>query len=324
VVITDENVEAPYATAVAESLADSGMAVDLVVVAPGEASKSVEVADQLWRQLLELGTDRKSVVIAVGGGVVGDLAGFVAATFARGLRLVQVPTTLLAQVDSSVGGKVAINLPRAKNMVGAFWQPATVLIDTHTLATLRRREYAAGLGEVVKYGVIQDAEFFDYLQQHVEALNRRDDACLREVVARCCQLKADVVQQDEREESGRRAILNYGHTFGHAIEAVSGYGHWLHGEAVSIGMVCAARLARRLEMVDSEFVVRQRNLLAAFDLPVKTAGVNRSAVLQAMQRDKKVAHGKLRLVLPTRFGEVQLVSDVDPALIAQALEDEDL
>ena len=250
VVITDSNVEPTHAVPCAESLAETGANVDLLVVEPGEASKSVEMAARMWDRLLEYGTDRKSVIVAAGGGVIGDLAGFVAATFARGLAFVQVPTTLLAQVDSSVGGKVGINLPGAKNMVGAFWQPAGVLIDTEVLRTLPEREYRSGLAEVVKYGVILDAEFFDYLEQHVAELNRRQADVLRSVVARCCRLKADVVEQDERETTGLRAVLNYGHTFGHALETESGYGEFLHGEAVAIGMVCAARLAERLGRVD--------------------------------------------------------------------------
>jgi len=320
VVITDENVETPHATTVAESLAENDIAVDLVVVAAGEETKCVGVADQLWQQLVELGTDRTSMVIAVGGGVVGDLAGFIAATYARGLRFVQVPTTLLAQVDSSVGGKVAINLPQAKNMVGAFWQPTAVMIDTHTMSTLARREYCAGLGEVIKYGVIQDAQFFAYLEEHSEAINARDNDCLREVVAQCCRLKAEVVQADEREQSGRRAILNYGHTFGHALETVSGYGRLLHGEAVAIGMMCAARLAQQLGMVDDSLAERQQALLRTFDLPVAVPAVDLDAVLDAMQHDKKVAHGTLRFILPTRLGAVRLVPDIDPKLVREALE----
>ena len=205
------------------------------------------MAASLWQGLLELGADRKTVVAAVGGGVVGDLAGFIAATYARGLRFLQVPTSLLAQVDSSVGGKVGINLPEAKNMVGAFLQPLGVLVDTATLATLPANEYRAGLAEVVKYGVILDAEFFQYLEANTAALDRSaTDDVLAHVVARCCRLKADVVEQDEREESGLRAVLNFGHTFGHAFETLCGYGKLLHGEAVAIGMVCAARLAQRL------------------------------------------------------------------------------
>jgi 3-dehydroquinate synthase len=315
VIITDENVETPHAITVAESLSDSGLRVDLIVVAAGETSKSVHVADMLWQRLLQANADRKTVVLAAGGGVMGDLAGFVAATYTRGLRFVQVPTTLLAQVDSSVGGKVAINLPSAKNMVGAFWQPARVIIDTRVLATLPQREYLAGLGEVIKYGVIQDADFFAYLEQHVEQIMSRDDDVLRHVVARCCQLKAEVVQADEREESGRRAILNYGHTFGHALEAATRYTQLLHGEAVAIGMLCASRLAEKLGLVDATLTARQQQLLTQFSLPTKIPAVDLDVVLEAMQVDKKVAHGQLRFVVPTRMGHVELRDGIASELV---------
>ena len=319
VVITDTNVETPHAIAVAESLSDAGAKVDLMVVDAGETSKSVATAEQLWQQLLDASADRQTVVVAVGGGVIGDLAGFVAATYTRGLTFVQVPTTLLAQVDSSVGGKVGVNLPAAKNMIGAFWQPAAVLIDTHVLSSLPQREYRAGLGEVVKYGVILDPDLFETLEQQVERILAREDEVLRFVVTRCCQLKADVVQADEREESGRRAILNYGHTFGHALEAATRYQQLLHGEAVSIGMLCASRLAESLQLVDRDFTQRQRRLLAAFGLPVDVPAIDSNRVLEAMQQDKKVAHGKLRFVLPTRLGHVDLREGVDLALVRAAV-----
>ena len=320
VVVTDEHVEKPHAISVMESLSESVAKVDLIVVEAGEASKSVESAGALWQGLLELGADRKTVVVAVGGGVIGDLAGFVAATFARGLRFMQVPTTLLAQVDSSVGGKVGINLPDAKNMIGAFWQPLAVLIDTATLATLPEREYLSGLGEVVKYGVILDAEFFAYLENHIEALRRRDGDVLAHTVARCCRLKADVVEKDEREETGLRAVLNYGHTYAHAFETLTGYGTLLHGEAVAIGMLCASRLAERLGRIDHELTERQQRLLAALGLPVAVPKLNRQKILDVMLHDKKVQQGRLRFILPTRLGHVELVGDLDPADVSAALE----
>jgi 3-dehydroquinate synthase len=319
VVVTDDNVRTPHAMSVAESLSDSGVRVDLMVVPAGETSKSVQTAELLWNRLLQANADRKTVVVAVGGGVIGDLAGFVAATFTRGLRFVQVPTTLLAQVDSSVGGKVAINLPEAKNMVGAFWQPSAVLIDTRVLASLPQREYQAGLGEVVKYGVIQDATFFEYLENQADAILTRDDEVLRYIVARCCQLKAEVVQQDEREESGRRAILNYGHTFGHALEAATRYTQLLHGEAISIGMLCASRLAVSLGLLDRSVAQRQQALLARFLLPVEVPAVDLDLVLRLMQQDKKVAHGNLHFVLPTRIGHVQLRGGIDAELVRAAI-----
>jgi len=310
IVITDDNVLEPHATPVADALSDAGLDVGALVIDAGEESKSAEVAEGLWEAMLERGADRKTVVVAIGGGVVGDLAGFVAATYARGLAFVQIPTTLLAQVDSSVGGKVGINLSQSKNMVGAFWQPHGVLIDTDTLNTLPDREYRSGLAEVVKYGVILDAEFFAYLEQHAAELNARDAAVLAHVVARCCRLKADVVEQDEREETGQRAVLNYGHTFCHAIETLTGYGTYLHGEAVAIGMDCAVRLAERLGRVDARFVERQRALLAALELPIALPDLAPAELVQAMAHDKKTEHGQLRFVLPTRLGHVEVVPDI--------------
>jgi len=319
VAITDENVQRPHAEAVAAALAEVDIETDLIVVPPGEETKSIETAAGLWEGLLELGADRRSLVVAVGGGVVGDLAGLIAATYARGLRFFQVPTTLLAQVDSSVGGKVGINLPGAKNMVGAFLQPAGVLVDTATLDTLAEREYRAGLAEVVKYGVILDADFFAELEAQREGLGGRDPQVLVPVIARCCRLKADVVEQDEREESGLRAVLNYGHTFAHAFETLAGYGELLHGEAVAIGMMCAARLAERLGRVDGELVRRQEALLKSLSLPVETPSLPADEIIQVMQRDKKVQHGRLRFVLPDRLGHVELVGDVPESEVRAAL-----
>lgn len=319
VIITDARVEHPHAGEVAKSLCEGGAQVDLLVVPSGEATKSTDSAVALWSKLLELGADRKTVIVAVGGGVVGDLAGFVAATYARGLALMQVPTTLLAQVDSSVGGKVGVNLPAAKNMVGAFWQPTAVLIDTDVLKTLPEREYRAGLAEVVKYGVILDVELFEFLEAHVTAiLDRRHDT-LQHVITRCCRLKADVVEADERETAGHRAVLNYGHTFGHALEAITGYGQYLHGEAVAIGMLCASRLAERLGRIDRALTRRQHDLLAAFGLPVTLLDVDRDGLIHAMLRDKKVEHGRLRFVLPSKLGSVELVGDVDERDIRASL-----
>ncbi|MCH5373794.1 MAG: 3-dehydroquinate synthase [Planctomycetes bacterium] len=310
IVITDTNVEPLHASRCAESLAEVIDDVDLLVIEAGEGSKCIDMADRLWQEVLRLGADRTTMVVAAGGGVVGDLAGFVAATFARGLGYFQVPTTLLAQVDSSVGGKVGVNLPHAKNMVGAFWQPLGVLIDTEVLDTLPVREYRAGLAEVVKYGVILDAELFAYLEAHLDALNRREADVLRHVIARCCRLKADVVERDERETTGLRAVLNYGHTFGHAIEAETGYDRFLHGEAVAIGMLCASRLAERLGRIDSDTTRRQYELLRGLGLPVALPDLDPEMLMKAMLRDKKVAHGRLRFVLPTQMGHVELVGDV--------------
>jgi 3-dehydroquinate synthase len=310
VIVTDANVDDLYAEPIAVALAEQGCEIDLLIIDAGEQSKSIDVAIELWERMLEEGTDRKSTVVAVGGGVVGDLAGFVAATFARGLAFVQVPTTLLAQVDSSVGGKVGINLPGAKNMVGAFWQPRGVVIDVNVLQSLPQREFNAGMAEVVKYGVIQDAEFFAYLERHVDAINSRDPDALTHVVQRCCRLKADVVEQDEREETGLRAILNYGHTFCHALEAATGYEQLLHGEGVAIGMLCASRLAERMGRVDAAFTKRQQDLLESFGLPTSVPEISHEELIELMYHDKKVERGKLRFVLPSGMGHVEVVRDV--------------
>ena len=343
VLITDENVHNLHAMRAAEHLGEQDVEVDVIVVPPGEQSKSPEVALSLWQGLLDLGADRRSVVAAVGGGGVGDLAGFVAATFARGLRFMQVPTSLLAQVDSSVGGKVGINLPEAKNIVGAFHQPIGVLVDIATLSTLPDREYRAGLAEVVKYGAALDAEFFEFLDKNAAAIVERKEDVLVSVVARCCRLKAEVVERDEREESGQRAVLNFGHTFGHAFEMIStkprpsvastgtidgagatdGRGFMdplFHGEAVSVGMVCAARLAERLGRVDASFADRLRALLQTFGLPVEPPKLDHQHILDTMMHDKKVQDGRLRFVLPSRLGYVELVEDVAPAHIQATLE----
>ncbi|HEX5106386.1 MAG TPA: 3-dehydroquinate synthase [Pirellulaceae bacterium] len=320
-IITDENVGPRHAVPIERALAAAGVKCDVVTVPAGEASKSVGQAELLWNELVRRQADRKTAVVAVGGGVVGDLAGLVAATFARGLSLVQIPTSLLAQVDSSVGGKVGINLPAAKNIVGAFWQPAGVLIDLDVLSTLPEREYRSGLAEVVKYGVILDAAFFEYLEKQADKLIARQPEVLEHVIARSCRLKASVVERDEREETGLRAVLNYGHTFCHAIETVTGYRQYLHGEAVSIGMVCAARLAESLGRIDGSLGLRQQALLEKLGLPVAIEGLDRDELLAAMRRDKKAEHGRLRLVLPARLGQVELVSAVDEDLVRRAWSD---
>ena len=310
VIVTDTQVDELYADKLGDQLTDDEWEVHVLVVDAGEASKATAVAEELWETMLAEGTDRQSIVVAIGGGVVGDLAGFVAATFARGLQFFQVPTTLLAQVDSSVGGKVGINLPGAKNMVGAFWQPEGVIIDVDVLATLPDREYRAGLAEVAKYGVILDEGFFSYLELNIGGINAKSPDVLRYIVERCCRLKADVVEADERETTGLRSVLNYGHTYAHAFEAAGNYGDMLHGEAVSIGMMCAARLATIMGRVERGFVPRQRALLEALHLPTETPSYDRDELVALMRRDKKVDEGQLRFVLPDRMGHVELVKDV--------------
>ncbi len=305
-----------------ESLAqaDPALRVSMTSVPSGESSKSLAEFDRLLQWMLDQGSDRRSVVIAIGGGVIGDLAGFVAASFTRGIRFVQVPTTLLAMVDSSVGGKTGINLPSAKNMVGAFWQPSLVLIDTDVLSTLPRRSYLSGLAEVIKYGVIDDAEFFLWLQSNARRLVDRDDVAVRYAIHKSCESKARVVGEDERETSGRRAILNYGHTFAHAIEATCGYGTLLHGEAVAIGMQMAARLAVDLKMADASLLEQQTELIEQCDLPTVLPSADPDAMIPVMMRDKKVAHGKLRFILPSEIGVVELVGGIDEGAVRKAIE----
>ena len=319
IIITDSNVRDLYGETVLKSLAQSDLQVDIMTIPVGESSKSVGILEELWKQMLSLSADRKSVVIALGGGVVGDLAGFVAASYGRGVRFVQIPTSLLATVDSSVGGKVGINLPGAKNMVGAFWQPQAVLIDVAVLQSLPARDYQAGLAEVVKYGVIQDEDFFSRLENNVGLILERDAEFMRDVIARCCELKAYVVENDERETTGLRAILNYGHTFCHAIEACTGYGTYMHGEAVAIGMLCASRLAEMLGRVTEDETQRQQNLLEQLHLPIALPDdLEREPMVEAMKRDKKTEHGKIRFILPTKIGHVELVDNVDEALALAA------
>jgi 3-dehydroquinate synthase len=305
----------PHGQAIAEALGST-----LKVIPSGEGSKSLAMAAELYTALAAIAADRKTPVIAIGGGVVGDLAGFAAATYNRGLPLVMVPTTLLAMVDSSVGGKVGINLPQGKNLVGSFHQPACVWIDTEYLSTLPEREYLSGLAEVVKYGVILDAPFFEWLEANAEAIVKRDPAAVRHIVARSCRLKADVVEQDEREETGQRMALNYGHTFAHAYESVAGYGTWLHGEAVSAGMVAASRLAERRGLIPAEITKRQIRLLQAFRLPTEHRPEwSVDAMIDVMRRDKKNVAGQLKFILPTRLGEVRAFDDIPEARVRELL-----
>lgn len=320
IIIADQAVDQRWATPLAHSFAPDTVRISKTEVPSGEPSKSMEQFDRLLQWLLAEGADRRSVVVAVGGGVVGDLAGFVAASFTRGIQLIQVPTSLLAMVDSSVGGKTGINLPTAKNMVGAFWQPSLVLIDTDVLSTLPDRSYISGLAEVIKYGVIEDAEFFNWLEANASALVARDPKAMRYAIQKSCQCKAMVVGEDERETSGRRAILNYGHTFAHAIEATAGYGTLLHGEAVAIGMQMAAKLAIELKMTDARLLNRQQNLLEACKLPISFQAADADKMLPVMMRDKKVAHGKLRFVLPTELGNVELVGGIQPEAVRRAID----
>lgn len=316
--VTDENVKVKFADPLEQALRLAGWTVSTLAFPAGEATKSLAAVSAAYDALAELRADRNSLVIAVGGGVIGDLAGFAAATYNRGILFVQVPTTLLAQVDSSVGGKVGVNHARGKNLIGAFHQPLGVLIDLSTLQALPEREYRAGLAEVAKYGVILDEPFFAFLEQNVATINNRDLAVLQHVVRRCCELKAQVVETDEYEQTGVRAVLNYGHTFAHAFENLAGYGSLLHGEAVSIGMSYAARLAVRLKRIPADFRDRQHRLLTALQLPTAlpaSMSFSTADILDIMRLDKKTLGNKLRFVLPTRLGHVELVDDVPESAI---------
>lgn len=322
-IVTDGHVCHQHGAAVGASLHLAGYKCEVAILPPGEQTKSLAEASTLYDRLVEMQADRQTVVVAVGGGVVGDLAGFVAATYARGLPFVQVPTTLLAQVDSSVGGKVGINHPRGKNLIGAFHQPLGVYLDTATLDTLPLRDYRSGLAEVVKYGVILDEQFFAYLEANIAGINQRSGDVLRHIVARSCRLKADVVERDEFERTGLRAVLNYGHTFAHAFEALSGYGELQHGEAVAIGMVYAAQLAIRMGRIDESVPNRQSNLLSALGLPTRlpeTMKLAAASILDRMKLDKKSVGGRLRFVLPTRLGHVELVDSVPEEVVRSVLE----
>jgi 3-dehydroquinate synthase len=317
-VVTDEHV-CPHAERVAVSLTNAGIRSSIVVLAAGEATKSLATTSLLYDRLADLPADRRTLVVAVGGGVIGDVAGFAAATYNRGLPFFQVPTTLLAMVDSSVGGKVGVNHPKAKNLIGAFHQPVGVWIDTAMLETMPLREFRSGLAEVVKYGVILDAEFFRYLEANADAILHREPSAIRHIIARSCRLKADVVEKDEREETGLRAVLNYGHTFAHAFETAAGYGTWLHGEAVSAGMVCASRLAERRGLIGADVTDRQRELLRRFELPIAPEPWPAESLITTMRSDKKSLAGKLRFILPRRLGEVALFDDVPEADVRAVL-----
>ncbi len=321
-VITDEHVAKNHAAVVMHSLNAAEWKCRITSIPAGENSKSLDVISSLYDQLVDFQADRHTFIIAVGGGVVGDAAGFAAATYNRGLPFVQVPTTLLAQVDSSVVGKVGINHPQGKNLIGAFHQPVGVLIDTSVLNTLPIRDYRSGLAEVVKYGVILDEQFFELLEQNVEAINRRDSAVLRTIVARSCRLKADVVERDEFERTGLRAILNYGHTFAHAYEALCGYGELTHGEAVSIGMHHAALLAAAIGRIPVSLVDRQEKLLQALSLPTRlpnSLNLTVENILHRMMLDKKTVGGKLRFILPSKLGHVETVPDVPESEVTKLL-----
>ncbi len=321
VLVTNHTVLALYGDAVIASLQTTGKALLSVVLPDGEAYKTAAQLDKIYTAMLQARCDRKALIIALGGGVVGDVAGYAAATYMRGIAFVQVPTTLLAQVDSSVGGKTAVNHPLGKNMIGAFYQPQAVLADSRVLKTLPPREIAAGLAEVIKYGCMADAAFFDWLEANIAPLNGLNEAATAHAVQRSCELKAQVVGQDETEASDKniRALLNFGHTFGHAFESVLGYGTWLHGEAVGYGMICAAALSQALGLIGAAQVTRITALVAAAQLPSQwPKQVSADAALAAMQIDKKTEHGTLKFIVLDSIGHSH-VQAVDESIVRQVI-----
>ncbi len=311
-VVTNETIQPLYQQALIDSVRDRQ--IETLALPDGEQYKTLDTMVSILDRLTAAGFSRDTTLIALGGGVVGDITGFAAACYMRGVDFIQVPTTLLAQVDSSVGGKTGVNHAAGKNLVGAFHQPRMVMIDTNTLSTLPERQLKAGLAEVIKYGAIADLEFFGWLEDNMQALLDKDPAALAHAIRRSCELKADVVSDDERE-AGRRAILNFGHTFGHAIERCQGYGDWLHGEAVAAGMVMAAELSG----LPSADVDRLRALIQAAGLPVASPAIGEDAMREAMGMDKKVRSGQLRFVLLASLGEAVVSSDYDDAVLSRVL-----
>ena len=318
-IVTNPTVAQFYLDTVTFALKKRGCEVDHVLLPDGEKYKTLESLNLIFTALLQGNHGRDTTIMALGGGVIGDVAGFAAASYQRGVRLIQIPTTLLSQVDSSVGGKTAVNHELGKNMIGAFYQPSMVIIDTHTLGTLPKREVNAGLAEVIKYGAILDYEFFEWLEAHIDELVALNNESLQHCIARCCQIKADVVARDETEK-GDRALLNLGHTFGHAIETHLGYGNWLHGEAVSTGMMMAAALSEQLGDISVADVSRLEKLLARANLPTLSPdSMQPEDYLPHMMRDKKVLAGKLRLVLLKSLGQAYIATDTDKDLVLNAI-----
>ena len=317
--VSDAGVMAQHGATVSKGLAVAGFDVTEVSVPAGEAAKSLDTARLLWDAFVEARLDRSSTAVALGGGSVGDVAGFAAATYMRGMNFVTAPTTLLAQVDASAGGKTAIDHPRAKNLIGAFHQPRGVFVDPAVLATLSAREYRSGLAEVIKHGIVLDAAYFVELEGSAGALLARDLDAVTRAVAGSCRIKASVIERDERDAELRN-VLNYGHTIGHALEAATGFTRWTHGEAVALGIAAEAHLAERVGMASTATVQRQVRLLEAVGLPVRGTGVDPGAVLEAMGRDKKARDGKLPIVLAPEIGAFRLATDVPRAAILATLE----
>ncbi len=317
--VSDKKVASFYLEDARKGIAGAGADIQTEVLPAGEKQKNFRTYAKLINRLAGMDDARDLIVAALGGGVVGDAAGFAAATYRRGIPLIQIPTTLLACVDSSVGGKTAIDLPEGKNLVGAFHQPRAVIVDLDTLATLPPRELRAGMAEVIKYGFIMDAKFTAKLEKRIDRLLGLDSTEMAAVVKRCCELKARVVKADERDTKGARAILNFGHTFAHAVETARGYTKYRHGEAVGVGMVCAAELSERAGMLDAGGAARVERLVDACGLPVKIDGAAPGELIDLMQRDKKTKGGKLRFVLLESIGSAKLVGDIPVRLVSAVL-----
>jgi len=317
-VVTNTTVAELYLSSLTAVLGKQGVEVVQVVLPDGEKYKNWETLNLIFAALLSHHCERKTALLAMGGGVIGDLAGFAAAVYLRGVPYIQIPTTLLAQVDSSIGGKTAINHPQGKNLIGAFYQPKLVLADTATLKTLPEREFSAGLAEVIKYGLIRDASFFDWLERNLEKLLKHDAEAITYAIRRSCENKATVVAADEHE-SGMRALLNLGHTFGHAIETGTGYGAWLHGEAIAAGTLLAARLSRRMGLIGETEVGRIANLYRRAKLPLSAPDFGVKRYLQLMGLDKKVEHGRIRFVLLKKIGEAFITADVPQQALTATL-----
>ncbi len=318
VLLTDRNVAALYLKQTEKHLRQCGQETHAIVIPAGEAQKSLNRADAIFTEMLKVRVDRKSIMIALGGGVVGDLAGFVAATYHRGIAFVQLPTTLLAQVDSSVGGKVAVNHRLGKNMIGAFYQPALVWIDTDTLSTLSSREIVCGLGEIVKYGIALDKDLFSYLENNLDEVLRLSSEHVHHVQSRCLEIKSSIVSQDERE-SGLRAVLNLGHTLGHAIEAAGHYRSFKHGEAILLGMIAEAYIARELRLIDRDVFARIERLIGRIPLKSWRRELKLPGILMAMKHDKKSVNKSIRFVLPKGIGESTIIDQVDPNVVTASL-----
>jgi len=307
--VSDGAVMRLYGKTVVASLESAGFTVTTIDVPEGEAAKTLAVAEHCWDRLLTAGLDRTSTVLALGGGAVGDVAGFAAATYMRGVNFIQLPTTVLAQVDASIGGKTAIDHPLGKNMIGAFHQPRLVVVDPAVARTLPEREFRSGLAEIVKHGIVLDADYFAELERDLAPLAARDLGVLERIIGGSCRLKASVVERDEREAELRH-VLNYGHTIGHALEAATGYTRYAHGEAVSLGIVAEARLARRLGIADDETTTRQERMLETLGLPVRAPSIDVEPIVSAMARDKKAKDGRVPFVLAPRIGAFRIVYDV--------------